>query len=307
LKFHLGIKSDPIEYRYSFDWLFALMEELGVHYVQIGSFPELYWVEDEWLFELRERAARRGVTIRSCYTAHRDLGGFFAAEPALERAARRAYERCIHVASVLGAHSVGANPGSVFRDRMPTKSAGIATYLRHMKELMALARSEGLRALHPESMSCLAEPPSLPEEVEAMLGELAEHHAANPGSTVPVRLCSDIGHGYADADKRVVCDNWSRFEHEIPWMGEFHIKNTDRIFDATFGFSDGEQIRGIVDLRRFRELLERNRGRFPVEEIVGYLEIGGPKLGRDYSDHRLGDMIRESIRGVRAFFPPAGD
>jgi len=303
VRFHLGIKSDPIEYRYSFDWLFALMEELGVRYVQIGSFPELYWVDDSWLLELRERAARRGVEIRSCYTAHRDLGGFFSGEPALEQAARRAYERYIHVTSVLGAHSVGANPGSVLRDRMEGKPAGIATYLRHMKELMAVARRKGLRALHPESMSCLAEPPSLPEEVDGMLGELAAHHQANPDTTVPVRLCSDIGHGYADADGRVVHDNWSRFEHEIPWMGEFHIKNTDRVFDATFGFSEAEQARGIVDLPRFREMLERNRERFPVEEIVGYLEIGGPKLGRDYSDHRLGGMIRDSVRSIQASFP----
>jgi ribulose-phosphate 3-epimerase len=301
--FHLGIKSDPIEYRYSYDWLFSLMEELGVRYVQIGSIPELYWVEDEWLLELRERAGRRGVSIRSCYTAHRELGGFFSGEPALERAARRAYERYIHVASVLGAHSVGANPGSVYRDRMESKPAGIAVYLRHMKELVAIARSKGLRALHPESMSCLAEPPSLPEEVEAMLADLAEHHAAHPDTTVPVRLCSDIGHGYADMEKRVVCDNWTRFEHEIPWMGEFHIKNTDAVFDATFGFSPAERQRGIVDLARFGDLLERNRQRFPVPEIVGYLEIGGPKLGRDYSDHRLGEMIRESIRAVQEHFP----
>jgi ribulose-phosphate 3-epimerase len=303
VKFHLGIKSDPIEYRYSFDWLFALMEELGLRYVQIGSFPELYWVDDGWLLDLRRRAARHRVTIRSCFTAHRELGGFLGGEPALEQAARRAYERYIHVASVVGADSVGGNPGAVFRDRLEGKPAGIAVYLRHMRELMALARAKGLRALHLESMSCLAEPPSLPEEVETILGELAAHHAAHPDTTVPVRLCSDIAHGYADADRRVVCDNWSRFEHEIPWMGEFHIKNTDEIFNATFGFSPGEQARGIVDLSRFRRLLQDNRERFPVEEIVGYLELGGPKLGRDYSDRELGDMIRDSIRGIRAHFP----
>jgi hypothetical protein len=303
VKFHLGIKSDPIEYRYSFDWLFALMEELGLQYVQIGSFPELYWVDDGWLRELRERAARRGVTIRSCFTAHRELGGFLAGEEALEQAARRAFERYIHVASVLGADSVGGNPGAVFRDRMESKSSGIAAYLRHMKELMALARRQGLRALHLESMSCLAEPPSLPEEVETMLGELAVHHGRNPDTTVPVRLCSDIAHGYADARKRVVHDNWSRFAHEIPWMGEFHIKNTDDIFNTTFGFSEREQSRGIVDLSRFRRLLEDSRERFPVDEIVGYLELGGPKLGRDYSDFELGDMIRDSIRAVRRWIP----
>jgi len=303
VRFHLGIKSDPIEYRYSYEWLFELMQELGLRYVQIGSTFELYWVEDAWLADLRERAARWGVSIRSCFTSHRELGGFLSGEPALERVARRAYERYIHVASVLGADSLGGNPGSVPRDRMDAKPAGIAVYLRHMKELMSLARDKGLKALHLESMSCLAEPPSLPEETDGMLGELAAYHADHPDSTVPVRLCSDISHGYADTDGRVVHENWSRFEHEIPWMGEFHIKNTDAMFDATFGFSKAEQSRGIVDLSRFEELLEANRDRFPVEEIVGYLETGGPKLGRDYSDHRLGPMIRESIRSLRAHFP----
>ena len=303
MTFHLGIKSDPIEYRYSYEWLFELMQELGLRYVQIGSTFELYWVEDAWLADLRERAARRGVTIRSCFTSHRELGGFLSGEPALERAARRAYERYIHVASVLGADCVGGNLGSVLRDRMETKPAGIAVYLRHMKELMVLARDRGLKALHLESMSCLAEPPSLPEETQSILGELAAYHAAHQDATVPLRLCSDISHGYADAEGRVVHDNWSRFEHEVPWMGEFHIKNTDALFDATFGFSKGEQSRGIVDLARFRDLLEANRDRFPVEEVVGYLETGGPKLGRDYSDHRLADMLRESIRSIRAHWP----
>ncbi len=34
---HLGVKSDPIENRYTFEWLFDLMRGLGVHYLQMGS------------------------------------------------------------------------------------------------------------------------------------------------------------------------------------------------------------------------------------------------------------------------------
>jgi sugar phosphate isomerase/epimerase len=302
MELELGIKSDPIEARYSFEWLFELLEELDVRNVQLGSFPELFSLEDGWFLDLREKAARRGVRIRSCFTTHRDLGGIFLEDPYRQRACRRMFERYIRVAALLGAESVGGNPGSVPRDRMGSKESGIARYLGQMKELMGLARREGLNHLELEPMSCLAEPPTLPEELERILGELAAHHHADPDGTVPVYCCSDIGHGYADAERRVVHDNWSLFERQVPFMSAFHIKNTDRHFDATFGFSAEERRRGIVDLERLRGLLERNAARFPVRPLVGYFETGGPKVGRDYSDRDLAKVLRESLRAIQAVF-----
>lgn len=298
----LGIKSDPIENRYTFDWLFALLEELGVRYVQLGSFPELYSLEDDWFAELREKASKRGITIKSCFTTHRDLGGFFSGDAYLERAARRMYERYIQVAAIVGAESIGGNPGSVPRDRPQLKEPGIECYLAHMRELMSVAREAGLKWLAIEPMSCLAEPPTLPEELERMLGALEEHHRRHPDSTVPVYLCSDIGHGYADREGRVVYDNWSLFEAQIPRMAAFHFKNTDERFEAVFGFSAEERRRGIVDLRRLKELIERNERRFPIRPVIGYFETGGPKLGRDYSDPLLRGMIRESINAIQEVF-----
>jgi hypothetical protein len=100
----------------------------------------------------------------------------------------------------------------------------------------------------------------------------------------------------------VVHDNWSLFERQIPFMGAFHLKNTDRHFDATFGFSEAERARGIVDLQRLRALLERNAGRFPLLPLVGYLETGGPKLGRDYSDRLLERDLRASFEALQAVF-----
>lgn len=302
MKLSLGIKSDPIESRYSFDWLFELMAELDLQYMQLGSFPEVFTLEDGYFHELRERAARKGVAIKSCFTTHRDLGGFFRADTYMEKAARTLYERYIQVASLVGSDSVGGNPGSVYRDRMETKAAGIACYLRHMEELMALAREKGLKSLHLEPMSSLAEPPTLPEELNYMLGTLNGYHQRHPQTTVPVYLCSDIGHGYADAEGKVVYDNWRLFEHQVPYMAEFHFKNTDALFDSTFGFSAEESKRGIVDLIRLKQLIEGNRDRFPVDHLVGYLEIGGPKLGRDYSDRRLRDMIEQSIAPIKDCF-----
>jgi len=302
MEFKLGIKSDPIETRYTFDWLFELLVELGVPYVQLGSFAELYTLEDGWFLELRAKAERWGIAIKSCFTTHRDLGGFFLDDPYRERSTRAMFERYIRVAALVGADSVGGNPGSVPRDRPELKAGGIERYLRHMKELMGFAHAAGLKWLALEPMSCLAEPPTLPEELDRILGELAEHHRRHPTATVPVYACADIGHGYADETRRVVHDNWSLFERQIPWMGAFHFKNTDRHFDATLGFSAEERRRGIVDLERLKDLIERNAERFPIRPLVGYFETGGPKIGRDYTDRELRRTLTESIRAIQAVF-----
>ncbi len=39
---HLGIKTGSIEYRYSWDWLFRILAEEDIRYVQIGTFFEIY-------------------------------------------------------------------------------------------------------------------------------------------------------------------------------------------------------------------------------------------------------------------------
>jgi sugar phosphate isomerase/epimerase len=306
----IGIKSDPIEYRYTFEWLFRLMKRRGVTLLQLGSFHELYRVDDVYLHGLRSLAARYGVRIKSCFTAHRELGGFFAANKHLERVARESYERLIHVAAVLGADYAGGSAGFVYRDAPGLRARGMDCYLSHMRELMELARAKGLRGLTMEVMSSTHEPPSTPEEIDAMTAALSSHHAARPSSTVPVYLCGDTSHGVADADRRVAHSNVELFERAIPHMCEFHIKNTDAIFNATFGFSPTERERGIVDLASLRDLVARNAERFPVADLVGYLEHPGPKIGRDYTDNLLAGMLEESLDAIQAVFgdgSPAGE
>ena len=36
--------------------------------------------------------------------------------------------------------------------------------------------------------------------------------------------------------------------------------------------------------------------------MVGYLEIGGPKIGRDYSDIKLEGQLRTSLRAIKEVF-----
>lgn len=303
----LGVKTDPVEYRYSYDWLFALLKKLSVRYVQLGSFFELYSLADEYFIDLRKTAESFGITIKSCFTSHRELGGFFSGNPYLEKAARKAYEKLIRAASILGADYAGSNPGSIYRDRMHLKDSGIRCYIGHMKELVMLAREKGLKALTLEPMSCSAEPPSTPEELDYILGEMADFYKCNPQSAVPLHVCGDVSHGLADSGGTVIHDNMDLFIHQIPHMAEFHFKNTDSLFNATFGFSPEEQARGKVDLKSLRTVIETQALRFPVRELVGYFETSGPKLGRDYADRNLEEMLTVSIVELKKAFSRTRD
>jgi hypothetical protein len=298
----LGIKTDPVETRYSYSWLFDIAAEEGIPYIQLGSFFELYSLDDAYFINLRTLAGRKKVRIKSVFTAHRELGGFFYDNPYMEKVARSQYERLIHVASILGADYCGSNPGAVYRDRLGSKPKGIERYLSHMKELMNLALEKGLKGLTIEPMSSLAEPPTTPGEIDQMMGELQHYHRKNPLLTVPVYLCGDISHGLAGPDYEVVHDNTELFSHGLPYMAEFHIKNTDPAFNSTFGFSDDEIRKGIVDLEEIKNILKENLGKIPVDDMVGYLEISGPKLGRDYSDPLLERSLRDSLRAIRKVF-----
>lgn len=298
IELSLGIKSDPIVYRYTFDWLFDLMRNNHVEKLQLGSFFELYQLDDSYFIELRKRAEARGIEIGSCFTAHRELGGFMANDPRLAAIARRNYERLIEVASLLGSAYCGSNAGAVFRDKPETKPQGVALFLQNMKELMAFAAEQGIEGLTIEPMSCEAEPPSSSAEITSMMTELQNHHEAT-SSTVPVYLCGDISHGLADDQHRVVEDNKSLFLTGIPWMAEFHFKNTDSVYGSTFGFDPEERLRGIIDLEEVVQMVYENAHRFPVSSVVGYLELPGPKLGRDYSDHHLGVMLESSISAIQ--------
>ena len=59
LTIELGVKSDPIQYRYSFDWLFNLMAEEGVYNLQLGTFTEFYSLPDTYFYRLKNLLNQR--------------------------------------------------------------------------------------------------------------------------------------------------------------------------------------------------------------------------------------------------------
>ncbi len=304
LQIEIGVKSDPIEYRYSYEWLFRIMADEGVRHLQLGTFFEIYQLPDEWFVWLRRQAEGFGICISSIFTAHRELGGFFRNEVGWEAVARRNYARLVEVGALVGAKHVGSNPGAILRDEMGTKAAATARYVTNMKEFMVLAGGLGVEMLTIEPMSCLAEPPSLMAEIAAMAEELGAHHRATPGSA-GMGFCIDTSHGWADRDGTVRETPEQLITASLPWLGELHLKNTDEIFSSTFGFSEAERARGIVDLAQVRDLLHFHAAVIPLKNQVAYLEIGGPKLGRDYSDCKLEAMLRASIGHIREVFAEA--
>lgn len=301
-RLRVGVKSDPIEYRYTYPWLFELMAECGVFDLQLGTFFELYHLPRPFFEDLRIQAEKRGIRIRSVFTSHRELGGFYRQEHGWVEVARANYERLIDVAAWVGAESAGTNPGSVPRDRMEWKGTGIRTYLDHMKELMEYAAQRGLRWLTLEPMSCQAEPPATPEEILSMVQELHDYHEKHPNTTTGVGLCLDVSHGIADESGRTLYSPRDILDAVLPWVTEVHLKNTDEQYRATFGFSPAEREHGIVDVAEVASVLCRRSEELPVRELVGYLEIGGPKLGRDYSDPLLEGQLRESLQYCREVF-----
>jgi hypothetical protein len=318
MTFSLGFKTDPVEYRYSYLWLWELLERLGVRFAQLGSSFEMYQLPDSYFLRLRREAEDHGVTIHSTFTAHRELGGLLLNDREMREVARTNYRRWIEIASLVGASSAGSNPGAVMRDQISHKRAAEDQYLEAMIPLAGYAAELGLECLTLESMSALAEPPTTKAEISRFMQTLNSRSGtpAGPGEAdrkvdtstsgrVPIYICADIAHGYASESGMVIESNEELFAHAVPWMWEFHIKNTDAIYNSTFGFSAQERERGIVDLAEFAGLVSSNAGRFPREAMVGYLELPGPKLGRDYSDHLLERQIKDSVNAIREFFEPA--
>jgi hypothetical protein len=151
-------------------------------------------------------------------------------------------------------------------------------------------------------MSCTGEPPSFPDEILSLMQTFENYHKQNPSTTVPLYFCGDIGHGVADQHGKVLHGNLELFELEIPYMVEFHFKNTDEIFHSTFGFSQEEMERGIINLEDIKKIITQNAHKWPVDEVVGYLELDGLKRGRDYTDLILGKALTDSLTVLKKVF-----
>ena len=172
--------------------------------------------------------------------------------------------------------------------------AGFFRSLDIWKRWMAEARSLGLKKLLVETAAAYREGCSTIHETRSTLGLLDQHHEENPGTTVPVDICYDTGHGISPAEDR---DDANRDFHA--WFSAFpdriqdiHLKNTDSEFLETTHFgSEG----GIIDPR---EVLEAVRDILTLPEVYVFLEVPG-KRGREIGEKRAIEEHVTSIQIIR--------
>ncbi len=301
LTIEVGLKTDAVTYRYSYSWLFALMERHGLRKAQLGTFFELYHLPNQWFVALREEAAAHNIAITSVFASHRELGGFFREEPGMHEAAYRNFARLIEVGGLVGASCVGGPPGTVLRDSMDSKNAGVQRYLTGMKRLLHHAWVHGVDTVTIAPMACMAEPPTMPEEIRHFADTLSEYHQNTP-ETAAIGICLNTAHGYADAEGISRVKPVQMIEAAAPWLAELHLQNTDDMYCSTFGFSDVDRVRGIIDLAAVRESLRRFEHKAPREHLMAYLAIDGPTLGRDYSDKLVEQELDASIEYALSVF-----
>lgn len=295
----LGVKSDPIQYRYSFDWLFNLMAEEEVYHLQLGTFTEFYSLPDAYFYRLKESALSKGIQISSIFTSHRELGGFLNPDKEFAEITKRNYQRMIEIAALLECPVVGSSMGSVYRDKIEYRPHGIQSFLNFIKDLMVFAKDHGLSWLTLEPMSCYAEPPCNSIELKKIADELMQHHLSQPEKTVRFGYCSDISHGWVNQKKIIIENNLHYFTSSFPYLYEFHFKNTDSIYNSTFGFESESLKHGIINVKQIYSILMENKNIIPVNKLIGYLEHPGPKFGRDYSDYLLERYLRESLQYLK--------
>ncbi len=295
----LGVKSDPIQYRYSFDWLFNLMAEEGIYNLQLGTFTEFYSLPDSYFFRLKESAQSKGIQISSIFTSHRELGGFLNPEKEYAEITMKNYRRMIEIASILECPVAGSSMGSVYRDKIEYRPQGIKSFLKFIKDMMVFAKDHGLSWLTLEPMSCYAEPPCNSVELKKIADELVQFHLNQPEKTVRFGYCSDVSHGWANQEKIIIENNHDYFIASFPYLYEFHFKNTDSIYNSTFGFELENLERGIIDVKEVYSILMEKQNEIPVTKVIGYLEHPGPKFGRDYSDYLLERWLRESLKYLK--------
>ena len=300
---HVGVKSDPIENRYSFDWLFGLMAEQHVGWLQLGSSFPFFHAEAEWFRDLSRRAERRGIRIESTYSSYREMTGFFAADPHLEAASRFAWERLIQVA-VVGGRLFRGIELRLGAPRPPRREGARPRAVLPPPE-GALAHREGRRPLgavhraHVVALRAAIDPrgdgPGDPGN-----GRVPR------GRSPPARCPSSSAPTSPTASRTATGGWWSTTGACSRRASRTRASSTSRTpttgSTGPSGSPRRSARRGIVDLERFRALIDANADRFPVQELVGYLELPGPKTGRDYTDNLLGSALGESLAALKAVF-----
>lgn len=255
-------------------------------------------------WDINDHAKRAGMHIDSVLTVYRDTGAIAHPDPAIRESAYRVGLAILEMASCYQAKYASAAAFTMNRELAEDPELFQAAYdasMRIWKRWMAEACRLRLGKMLIECAATYREGCSTLDDARAMLEVLDKHHRENPGTTVPVGLCYDTGHGISeeespdprDRDFRAWLETFPDRIHEI------HLKNTDPDFLETFHFGDQE---GVIELEDFAVAV---RDILTVPEVYMFLEVPG-KRGRVIGEQRNLEGHQRSITLVRQALTAAG-
>ncbi len=287
--------------------------QLGIRHVEmvpdIDFGPVFFSAQPEAFrshhWAVADTSRRLGVSIEGVLTFYRDTGSIAHPNPAIRESAYHVGLSVLEQASCYRAHYASSELFSIPREIAEDPESFQALYhssIEIWKKWMTDARRLGLRGLLIETAAAYREGCSTIEDTSSTLEQLDRYHQTNRGSTVPVGLCYDTGHGISeeesedprDRDYRAWFDTFPDRIHEI------HLKNTDPEFLETWHFGGGES--GII---RPGEVVEAIRDRLTCPRLLLFLEVPG-KRGREIGEKRAIEGHRRSIAVVREALKAAG-
>ena len=256
-------------------------------------------------WKVADRARELGVAIESVLTFYRDTGSIAHRDPAVRESAYRVGLSLLEQAACYRARFASSELFSIPRELAEDPEVFQSLYyisLDVWRRWMNDARRLGLEGMLIETAAAYREGCSTIEDTRATLETLDRFHRENPGSTVPIGLCYDTGHGISEEESQDPNDRDFRawFDAFPDRVHEIHLKNTDALFQETFHF--GGESAGIIEPR---EVVEAIRDRLTAPKVLLFLEVPG-KRGREIGEKRAIEGHRRSIGLVRDALRSAG-
>jgi len=282
----------------------VVRRQLGLRHVEMvadNDFGPAFYLRAPEAFrayhwQIADHAKAKGVSIPGVLTVYRDTAAIAHGHPEIRESAYHVGLSLIEQAACYNAGYVGASLFTMNREEAEDPERYQSSFfsaLEIWKRWMTEARRVGVKRLLIETSAAYREGCSTIEEARSTLSLFDEHHEKNPGTTVPVGICYDTGHGISVAENRDDANRDFR-----AWFASFpgrihviHLKNTDSQFLETWHFQrDG----GIIDASK---VLECVRDTLTVPEVYMFLEVPG-KRGREVGEKRAIEEHLESIEIV---------
>jgi len=235
-----------------------------------------------------------GVKIHSCFTGLAAYSYNLLLHPdfAMRRDAVDWYEKALVLAAKLKAESVGGHIGAFsvkdFRDEKK-RSFLTSNLIETLNHLSSIGKKLGLKYLLWEPMPISREPPTTIEDAKKLLSQ------ANEKSSLPVKLCIDVGH---------MCNPEVKSAEDLDpyaWLKELgrdspclHLQQTDGKADRHWPFTEKYNKIGIIK----------------ADEIISALKEGGSELTYlflevihpfEHPDKQVIEELKESVEYWKSY------